>query len=67
MIILKAQDFSGTFTASQDIATFVNKNSIKKEDIVAITVVAIVETPHYTIYYYGDSEHKEITKGLLGW
>jgi len=67
MIILKAQEFIGSLSATQDIATFVNKNGIKKEDIVAITVVAIVETPHYTIYYYGDSDHKEITRGFLGW
>jgi hypothetical protein len=69
MIIVKSHEFSSiTQTASADIATFINKNNLKKEDILAITVACSGEaTLTYGIFYYGDSETKEITKGFLGW
>jgi len=60
MIILKAKKFGD----ANDVATFVNKNNIKKEDILIIT-----EEPNYnyTIFYYADSEQEEITRGFMGW
>lgn len=68
MIILKVQQFEGMLTAAQDIAIFVNKNGIKKEDIVTITATTIMDAKSkYTIYYYGDSERKDVTKGFTGW
>lgn len=69
MRILKAQRFSGVIAnPEQDIVKFINKNNIKEEDIKSITVVSPnVGDSDYVVFFYGDSETKEITKGFLGW
>jgi hypothetical protein len=64
MIILKTI----TFRTPDDIVMFVNVNRIKKEDILTITVfVAIGAHGDYTLFFYGDSGVKEITRGFTGW
>jgi hypothetical protein len=57
MIILK----SDTFVTHGRLATFINENNIKREDILTIT-----DGPQgCTIYFYADAEIKEITHGLF--
>jgi len=57
MIIVK----SDTFITHGRLATFINENNIKQANILAIT-----DGPQgATIYFYADSETKEITHGLF--
>jgi len=68
MIIVKTQEFSNVLGANQDIANFINKNNIKEEDIIAINEGIVLDAKRsYTIFFYGDSETKEITSGFFGW
>lgn len=68
MMILKAQKFEGILTPAKELAEFVNKNNIKREDILSITAV---DAPNssliYTIFFYSDSETQILTKGVFGW
>jgi len=57
MIILKCK----VFKTPQDVAIFVIKNSIKREDILIITALArAISIESHIIYYYGDSALEEI-------
>ena len=68
MIIVKSQKFDSMIDPGTDIAIFINKNNIKREDILSITAVSPVgNRAEYTIYYYGDSESKGILPGFFGW
>ena len=62
MIVLKSQKFGNAET----LALFVNKNNIKREDILAITTLSHPISKQY-LYYYADSETEEVTKGIFGW
>jgi len=56
------------FQHHEDVAKFVNVNNIKKENILNICAVALtMNTFEYTIFFYGDSSVKEISKGFFGW
>jgi hypothetical protein len=57
MIILKSDYFS----THARLATFINENYIKKEDILAITQDQGV----FTIFFYADDAKEEITHGLF--
>ena len=64
MIILKCK----TFGQESDIAKFVNVNNIKREDV--LQIVATVVSPNlyrFILFFYGDSEKEEITRGFFGW
>lgn len=64
MIILKSENFA----QETDLAKFVNLNNIKRENILGITA-SVIDTriSHYVIFFYGDSDTKEITRGFFGW
>lgn len=65
-MILKSQEYS----KPEDIAIFVNKNGIKQENIVSITVRmndAAGAMGLYCIFFYGDPNVKEVTRGMWGW
>lgn len=64
MIVLKSQQFD----IHKDVTKFVSKNNIKREDILNIfSVTGLGGTSDVVIFFYGDSETTEITKGFFGW
>jgi hypothetical protein len=64
MIILKSE----TFGQESDVVKFVNLNNIKRENILEITATVVEPNLYrYIIFFYGDSETKEITRGFFGW
>ena len=64
MLVLKSQ----VYEHDTDIAKFVNLNNIPREHIVSITeALGGAGITHYTIFFYADSEAKEILKRMLGW
>ena len=68
MIIVKNQVFESFTPGANDLAKFININNIKREDI--INIVGLQTNSGlggYAIFYYGDSETKEITRGFFGW
>lgn len=68
MIIVKNQVFSSFTLGANDISKFINVNNIKREDIISIVGLPdSADLGGYAIFYYGDSETKEITKGFFGW
>jgi hypothetical protein len=57
MIVVKTDIFS----TNERLARYINENNIKREDILTITGSA----GGFAIFFYGDSEVKEITHGLF--
>jgi hypothetical protein len=62
MVILKSQEFED----SKDVAKFINLNNIRRENILSIVSTSHA-TNHLAIFFYGDVETKEITRGFFGW
>lgn len=64
MMILKKQEFPN----ADLLVEFVVKNNIKQENIVNITSAASAagSITHF-IFFYGDSNVKELTRGWGGW
>ena len=67
MIIVKTQVFDSFSLGANDIAKFINVNNIKREDILSLVGLPDGPLGGYAIFYYGDSETKEITPGFFGW
>lgn len=65
MVIVKSQFFS----TSADVVKFININNIKREDILTITAHGNggSNSSEYAIFFYADSDTKEITRGFFGW
>ena len=67
MIVLKFKEFSGIINPAKDLVSFVNDNNISKENILSITqALNSLSHTNYAIFYYADSETKEVTKGFFG-
>ena len=62
MIILK----SVSFLKHEDLATFVNINNIKREDILTVTTMS-PPSNRYAMFFYADSEIQEKDRGVFGW
>lgn len=64
MMILKTNKFN----YASDLVEFVIKNNIARENIIAITSGGDgIKSADNFIFFYGDSNVKELTNGLFGW
>lgn len=62
MIILK----SISYLKHEDLAKFINVNSIKREDILSLTTMS-APVNRYVMFFYADSEIHEKDRGVFGW
>jgi len=64
-MILKTHEFS----SANSLAEFVMKNNIKRENVIAITSgrTSSGSLLSHFLFFYGDSDVKELTHGVFGW
>lgn len=64
MLILKSINFSD----DTDLVNFINDNNISKENILTIIrgKTRVTDKSEFTLFFYGESETKEKTKGFWG-
>lgn len=63
MVILKTE----TVANAEDLATFINRNAISRENILSVTSTYNGAILRHTVFFYAEDATKEISKGFFGW